>query len=336
MTAMVFSLLIVLTVVLSTRLAKPVEASGTHQTHARNRATRLMQVDFKPAKPSTMLLLTMHALSTRAMVMRACSYACELAGERDIVFAITYDATSGNLSVLNDLRELLRHNNVESSVIIRTHTERAVLDAYPKLREASARVSDLKRPLLWGFLSEPILMLWGSLPNRIHRHLRWVWVLEADVVWSGPIKRLVAAYALDTSDLISSTECKRIDTTWPHFNAVSSAFDRRWPQDRRWGSRNFVQRASARMLDELTATMDAGAHGWSEQHWCTLAKNTVGMTVRYIDAAHQGAPYSWKDAIVFRTATGDKIVWNRFHNSTHMQSKLGSRGANKIYHPIKF
>ena len=112
---------------------------------------------------------------------------------------------------------------------------------------------------------------------------------------------------------------------------ICTRYNRRWPlsSGKRWRSLEFVQRTSARLLAELASAADAGVHGWSEQQWCTMAKNANNMTVRDIALQHRGVPFGWRDEDF-------KFSGKRFRNHKDMKSKIDESGQNKLYHPIKF
>ena len=144
---------------------------------------------------ASMVLVRLHPGATRAVVTRTFTYAQQLANHPTIMLAVSYDATTGDLSRLDELRGLLRQGGIESTVVIHTFTVTNVLRRYPKLMEAKAGVyaPNRHKPLLWGFHVEPVLMFWESLKNKRLKSLRWLWILEADVVWAGPIDQLVIA-----------------------------------------------------------------------------------------------------------------------------------------------
>lgn len=144
---------------------------------------------------TTMVLVRLHKDVTQAMVTRTFTYARQLANHPTISLAVSYDATTGDLSRLDELRGLLQQEGIESTVVIHTYTMAAVLRRYPKLLQAKAGMYNRRRPILFGFHTEPILMFWDDLPKQKRERLRWLWTLEGDVVWTGPIDRLVMTCA---------------------------------------------------------------------------------------------------------------------------------------------
>jgi hypothetical protein len=158
--------------------------------------TVCMSPELSRTTTATMVLVRMHSGVTAAMVRRVHSYAIELAQHHslhNILLAVSFDATTGDMSKLNHLRNLLKHDQLESNVVIHTFTEQAVLDAYPKIREAAAGMyaPNRHKPILWGFHVEPILLFWNAMPTQLRQRVRWMWMLEADVVWTGRIKQFV-------------------------------------------------------------------------------------------------------------------------------------------------
>ena len=280
-----------------------------------------------------LLMIVMHPGVTEAMVNRSHHFAKQLnAACKGLAMAILFNANTAGPYAKYDASRLgyLWHSLqadglLGTTVVVHEVSASAVMARFPKLAEADtkARTSGHVPPdfaLLWVFHVEPALVLWESLMLRDRNAFKWVWMLESDVVFTGNIKWLFDKHHDTQADVLAESTCFKIDdpAQWGHINASSKEFEKRFLVHERYRNREGVLRVSSRFLHEIGKLADMGAHAWSEQVWCTVAKK-LGFTATHI-------------ANNYRVSGSTSL----FTDHKHMQRSIGAAGANKFYHPVKF
>eukprot|EP00931_Biecheleriopsis_adriatica_P100693 TRINITY_DN75951_c0_g1_i1.p1 TRINITY_DN75951_c0_g1~~TRINITY_DN75951_c0_g1_i1.p1 ORF type:complete len:380 (-),score=37.48 TRINITY_DN75951_c0_g1_i1:28-1143(-) len=278
---------------------------------------------------------------TDATVTRIISWAEELAHEPNIDFHISVDVTRSRVAV-ERLRRAMQDS--ASRVHIHEYTEEELEKKFPVLTELRCTVPggpatipghERSLTLAWGFHCECISLWRRSLPREGQMY-DFVWVLEDDVGCSGKLADLLAAYAEDCSDLISSGSLAeprsrhpkamygltRRDSGW-HWFDTSTALYERWADHQKVISPEFVQRFSRRLLEELAFWSDAGASAWSESMTPTVCL-TLQMKCRSLSQDHIGKPFAWNGRV-------SETSWHAIVEAVRLGRENG-----RLFHALKF
>jgi hypothetical protein len=218
---------------------------------------------------------------------------------------------------------LAAKDHVHGVVRYHEYNETDMVHKFPGLADVRTRVFSKWKgmSLALGYHTEAI-DLWWSDPRVVKHQLRWIWIMELDVGFSGPITDLFHNYTDTETDLITHHEgCKKVDKRWLHRFACSKQYKEFVPDEKRYFSLEMTQRFSWRFLNEVAIRMAAGAHAWSEEVGCStyFTSNMTTMTLR---TAHRGAPFTFKHG----RAINNKQFFEKW-------KKEWTRG--KLYHPVK-
>ena len=271
----------------------------------------------------TALLLRAHLL-TEVQMQRLASYARWCNEARPAVeLWVSFDTTA-----VEGERERVKkalgaeHGLPANAVNFHEYSTEDMLAKFPGLEDVHTRVfkSWRGKSLALGFHNEAIDLWWND-PRVVAKQLRWIWVMELDVGFSGIITTLFANYTDTAADYIMhQSGCHKVDRNWLHRNACSKEYKAQVSNGRMY-SYEFVQRYSHAFLNELTTRMGAGAHAWSEEVGCSthMSSNLTAITLR---GKHQGKPFTFKHG-------------RAINNKTFFSKWKDPNLANRLYHPVK-
>lgn len=276
------------------------------------------------ATTHTALLLRAHLL-TGVQMQRLAAYARWCSEARpSIELWVSFDTTTV-VGERKRVEKVLAEEHGLPAVAVNFHeyNTKEMVAKYPGLDDVHTRVfkSWRGKSLALGFHNEAI-DLWWTDPRVVAKQLRWIWVMELDVGFSGPITRLLYNYTdTDADYIMHQTGCHTVDNRWLHRFACSKAYKEFVSKDKRMYSFEFTQRYSRAFLAELSRRIGAGAHAWSEEVGCSthLSSNLTAITLR---SHHQGSPFTFKHG----RAINNKTFFAKW-NSPNL--------ANRLYHPVK-
>lgn len=194
-------------------------------------------------------------------------------------------------------------------------------------------ISDLRSPghCIGGTLPDEHFYMWISHTESIIEWYHYtkdkydyVWILEQDLGVSGDLYKMLDKYSNYSSDFITYDVANETPETFPHFYCYTIQY-LSWRlkhsnANKGYSTREFIQRWSRKLFNEINNELNKGMHAISE----TSVIETVifnNLTYKLLYSNDIGYKFSWYD----------RISRNEWENILSKREN-----SDKFYHALKF